>query len=59
MITPSEGIKKYLDDFISGSYDILLKEVNDLTRLSVARFNGDGRLIGLVEKPKPLQVNTL
>jgi len=48
------GIKQYLQRFLEGDYDafILLKEVEDPTRFGVARFNEEGKLIGLVEKPK-------
>jgi len=48
------GIKKYIEEFVKGDYDayILLKEVEDPTRFGVAKFDENGRLIGLVEKPK-------
>ena len=48
------GIKQYLQRFLEGDYDafILLKEVEDPTRFGVARFDEEGKLIGLVEKPK-------
>jgi len=48
------GIKKYIEEFIKGDYDayILLKEVEDPTRFGVAKFNENGKLIGLIEKPK-------
>ncbi|MCX8205199.1 MAG: glucose-1-phosphate thymidylyltransferase, partial [Candidatus Nezhaarchaeota archaeon] len=48
------GIKKYVEAFLSGDYDayILLKEVDDPTRFGVAKFDQNGRLVGLVEKPK-------
>jgi glucose-1-phosphate thymidylyltransferase len=48
------GIKKYLEEFVRGNYDayILLKEVEDPTRFGVAKFDEEGRLVGLVEKPK-------
>jgi glucose-1-phosphate thymidylyltransferase len=48
------GIKKYIEKFIKGDYDayILLKEVEDPTRFGVAKFDENGRLIGLIEKPK-------
>lgn len=48
------GIKQYLQRFLEGDYDafILFKEVEDPTRFGVARFDEEGKLIGLVEKPK-------
>jgi glucose-1-phosphate thymidylyltransferase len=48
------GIKKYIEEFVKGDYDayILLKEVEDPTRFGVAKFDENGRLIGLGEKPK-------
>jgi glucose-1-phosphate thymidylyltransferase len=48
------GIKKYIEEFIKGDYDayILLKEVEDPTRFGVAKFDENGKLIGLIEKPK-------
>jgi len=48
------GIKRYVEEFIKGDYDayILLKEVEDPTRFGVAKFDENGRLIGLIEKPK-------
>ena len=48
------GIKKYVKEFIEGNYDayILLKEVEDPTRFGVAKFDENGELIGLIEKPK-------
>jgi len=48
------GIKKYIEEFVKGDYDayILLKEVEDPTRFGVAKFDENGKLIGLIEKPK-------
>ena len=48
------GIKQYLQRFLEGDYDafILFKEVEDPTRFGVARFDEEGKLIGLIEKPK-------
>jgi len=48
------GIKKYVEEFVEANYDafILLKEVEDPTRFGVAKFDEDGRLVGLIEKPK-------
>lgn len=48
------GIIQYLDSFIKGNYDayVLLKEVDDLTRFGVAKFDENGRLVQLIEKPK-------
>lgn len=48
------GIKKYVKEFREGGYDayILLKEVEDPTRFGVAKFDGNGRLIDVIEKPK-------
>jgi len=48
------GIRKYLERFVEGGYDayVLLKEVEDPSKFGVAKFDDDGRLIGLVEKPK-------
>jgi glucose-1-phosphate thymidylyltransferase len=48
------GIKRYVEEFIKGDYDayILLKEVEDPTRFGVAKFDENGRLIRLIEKPK-------
>lgn len=48
------GVKKYLQKFIRGNYDvyILLKEVEDPTRFGVAKFDENGKILGVVEKPK-------
>jgi len=48
------GIKRYVEEFFKGDYDayILLKDVEDPSRFGVAKFDEDGRLIGLIEKPK-------
>jgi len=48
------GIKRFLDEFVKGDYDayILFKEVEDPTRFGVARFDEEGKLIGVVEKPR-------
>jgi glucose-1-phosphate thymidylyltransferase len=48
------GIRKYLEEFQKGDYDcyIILKEVEDPTRFGVAKFDSNGRLVDVVEKPK-------
>ncbi|MEM1536405.1 MAG: glucose-1-phosphate thymidylyltransferase [Candidatus Bathyarchaeia archaeon] len=48
------GIKMYVKEFFDGDYDayVLLKEVEDPTRFGVAKFDENGKLVGLVEKPK-------
>ncbi|MBS7648477.1 MAG: glucose-1-phosphate thymidylyltransferase [Candidatus Bathyarchaeia archaeon] len=49
-----KGVRRYLHEFIDGGYDvyILLKEVEEASSFGVARFDEDGRLVGLVEKPR-------
>jgi glucose-1-phosphate thymidylyltransferase len=48
------GIRKYLQEFQRGGYDcyIILKEVEDPTRFGVAKFDSNGKLVDVVEKPK-------
>jgi glucose-1-phosphate thymidylyltransferase len=48
------GIRKYLEEFQRGGYDcyIVLKEVEDPTRFGVAKFDSNGKLVDVVEKPK-------
>ena len=48
------GIRRYVVEFAGSNYDamILLCEVKKPQLFGVARFDQDGRLIGLVEKPK-------
>ncbi|MCX8176461.1 MAG: glucose-1-phosphate thymidylyltransferase, partial [Candidatus Bathyarchaeota archaeon] len=48
------GIKPYMEKFLREKSDamVLLKEVDDPTRFGVAKIGEDGRLVGLVEKPK-------
>lgn len=48
------GIKEYLNHFIKGDYDafILLKDVDDPRMFGVAKFDTNGKLIGLIEKPE-------
>jgi len=48
------GIRKYLEEFQRGDYDcyIILKEVEDPSRFGVAKFDDNGRLVDVVEKPK-------
>jgi len=48
------GIRKYLEEFQKGDYDcyIILKEVEDPTRFGVAKFDSNGRLVDVIEKPK-------
>lgn len=48
------GIKEYLNRFIKGDYDafILLKDVDDPRMFGVAKFDTNGKLIGLIEKPE-------
>jgi len=48
------GIKRYLEEFQRGDYDgyILLKEVEDPTRFGVAKFDNNGNLVDVIEKPK-------
>lgn len=49
-----KGIKDYVRDFRESDADamILLKEVDDPRRFGVAKFDEDGNLVRLVEKPK-------
>jgi len=49
-----EGISRFAKEFESSDADamVLLVEVDDPRRFGVARFDGSGRLIGFVEKPK-------
>ena len=48
------GIKDFAESFKNSNYDamVLLCEVEDPQRFGVAKFNKNGKLIGLVEKPK-------
>lgn len=48
------GIKPYMEEFLKRGYDamVLLKEVEDPTRFGVAQFDGEGRLVRLIEKPR-------
>ena len=48
------GIAKYASSFVNGKLDsmILLKEVEEPQRFGVAKLDGDGKLLKLVEKPK-------
>ena len=48
------GITKYADEFRRSNPDamILLTKVKEPSRFGVASFDGKGKLIGLVEKPK-------
>jgi glucose-1-phosphate thymidylyltransferase len=48
------GIRKYLEEFQMRGYDcyIILKEVEDPTRFGVAKFDSNGKLVDVVEKPK-------
>lgn len=48
------GIKDFAEHFKNSNYDamILLTEVENPQRFGVAKFNQNGKLIGLVEKPK-------
>jgi len=48
------GIRRYVEEFADSNYDamILLCEVKKPQLFGVARFDQDGKLIGLVEKPK-------
>jgi len=48
------GIKEYAESFKNSNYDamILLCEVENPQRFGVAKFSENGRLIGLIEKPK-------
>jgi len=48
------GIKKYADEFRTSKYDamILLCPVKNPQLFGVAKFSEDGKLVGLVEKPK-------
>jgi len=48
------GVAPYLKRFAEARADalVILKEVEDPTRFGVAVFDGGGRLVGFVEKPK-------
>ncbi len=48
------GIAKYASSFVNGRLDsmILLKEVEEPQRFGVAKLDGNGKLLRLVEKPK-------
>jgi len=48
------GIRRYMEEFQKGDYDcyIILKEVEDPTRFGVAKFDDNGKLVDVVEKPK-------
>ncbi|MEM3833377.1 MAG: glucose-1-phosphate thymidylyltransferase [Thermoprotei archaeon] len=48
------GIVKFAEDFEGSNYDamILLCEVKNPQRFGVAKFDENGKLIGLIEKPK-------
>jgi len=47
-------IRKYLEEFQRGKYDcyIILEEIEDPSKFGVAKFEDNGRLVDVVEKPK-------
>ena len=49
-----EGVSRFAREFESSCADamVLLTEVEDPRRFGVAKFDGNGKLIGFVEKPK-------
>lgn len=48
------GVKKFVEEFKKSDYDgmVLLCKVKEPQRFGVAKFDDNGKLIGLVEKPK-------
>lgn len=50
----AKGIREYAERFLESDADamVLLAKVRDPTRFGVAKFDPDGRLVGLVEKPR-------
>jgi glucose-1-phosphate thymidylyltransferase len=48
------GVKKFVKEFTNSDHDgmVLLCKVKEPQRFGVAKFNDNGKLIGLVEKPK-------
>jgi dTDP-glucose pyrophosphorylase len=54
-----QDLRKYLKEFQKGDYDcyIILEEIEDPIRFGVAKFDSNGRLINVVEKPKQLRDN--